>query len=81
METRMEPYPCLTAVELLERLQRSEVMAVELAESALQRIDALDGQVNAFRQVDRENTLEMARAADERYRAWQTMGLLDGLCR
>lgn len=75
----MEPYRCLTAVELLERLQRSEVTAVELAESALGRIEALDGQVNAFRQVDRGKTLEMARAADERYRSWQTMGLLDGL--
>lgn len=75
----MEPYQCLTAVELLGRLQRSEVTAVELAESALQRIDSLDGQINAFRQVDRENTLEMARAADERYRTWQTMGMLDGI--
>ncbi|MHB0774440.1 amidase [Halomonas sp. WWR20] len=79
METPMEPYRCLTAAELLKRLQRSEVTAVELAETALERIAALDDEVNAFRQVDRDKTLEMARAADERYRSWQTMGLLDGL--
>jgi aspartyl-tRNA(Asn)/glutamyl-tRNA(Gln) amidotransferase subunit A len=79
MEVEMEPYRCLTAVELLERLERSEVTAVSLAESALQRIEALDGKVNAFRHLDRDKTLEMARAADERYRTRQTMGLLDGL--
>ncbi|MCP1365015.1 amidase family protein, partial [Halomonas sp. BBD48] len=79
MESQMESYECLTATELLVRLQRSDVTAVELAESALQRIEALDDKVNAFRQIDRDMTLEMAHAADERYRAWQTMGLLDGL--
>ncbi|GAB2792816.1 amidase [Halomonas shantousis] len=79
MESQMESYECLTATELLIRLQRSDVTAVELAESALQRIEALDDKVNAFRQIDRDMTLEMAHAADERYRAWQTMGLLDGL--
>ncbi|MEC9482267.1 MAG: amidase [Halomonas sp.] len=75
----MEPYPCLSAVELKARLQRSEVTATQLAETALARIEALDGEINAFRQVDRDKTLEMARASDERYRAWQTMGRLDGL--
>ncbi|WP_269476060.1 amidase family protein [Billgrantia diversa] len=79
MESAMESYPRLTAIELLARLQRSEVTAVELAESALCQIESLDVNVNAFFQVDRDKTLEMARAADERYRAWQTMGLLDGL--
>jgi aspartyl-tRNA(Asn)/glutamyl-tRNA(Gln) amidotransferase subunit A len=75
----LEPYPCLTALELLERLRDFDVSAVELAESALDRIDALDDKLNAFRLVDRDKTLEMAQAADERYRTRQTMGLLDGV--
>lgn len=79
MEKKMEPYHRLSAVELIVRLQRSEVTAEQLAESALRRIEALDGRVNAFRRIDRDDTLNMARAADERYRAWQTMGLIDGI--
>lgn len=75
----MDGYRCLTAVELLERLRREETTAEALAEAALGRIEGLDGQVNAFQQVEPDKTLEMAHAADERYRTRQPMGLLDGL--
>lgn len=79
MQDGQEVYECQTATEVLERLDRSETTAVALAESALQRIEKLDPHVNAFRQVDRDKTMEMARAADERYRTKQKMGLLDGV--
>lgn len=79
MQNPKEAYQCQTATEILERLERSETTASALAESALERIEQLDCKINAFREVDRDKTLEMAHAADERYRTKQKMGLLDGV--
>ena len=55
--------------DIAAALRAKTVSAVELATDSLARIQARDGQINAFVTVDREKTLAMARAADEIGRA------------
>ena len=54
----------LTLAAAHAMLQGRETTAVELTEAALARIQAYDGELNAFLQVDVEGALEQARAAD-----------------
>lgn len=51
---------------------------VEVAESLLRRIERLDGAINAVVHVDRGYTLDMARAAEARYRASAPLSAIDG---
>lgn len=51
------------------RLQAGEITAVRAAETALDAIAELDGELRSFALVDREGALNAARAADERLRA------------
>ena len=69
----------MTAVELVAAYGGGELSPVEAAEAVLDRIDEVDGGLNAFCLVDRETTLEMARASEERWRAGHPQGLLDGV--
>src|SRR5688500_18318075 len=55
-----------TVAELSRLLAAREVSSVELARVFLERIERLNGTLNAFITVDPERTLEQARAADER---------------
>ena len=57
-----------TIAELAHGLRAGEFSAVEVAESFLRRIEALDGRLNSFITVTAEQALEQARAADERLR-------------
>ncbi|MFG2014392.1 Asp-tRNA(Asn)/Glu-tRNA(Gln) amidotransferase subunit GatA [Actinomadura geliboluensis] len=67
------------AAELGELLAAGEVSAVEVAEAHLDRIAAVDAQVNAFLHVDRETTLAQARQVDERRAAGAELGPLAGV--
>ena len=67
------------AAELGELLAAGEVSAVEVAEAHLDRIAAVDGQVNAFLHVDRDTTLAQARKVDERRAAGEELGPLAGV--
>lgn len=69
----------LTALELVERFRRGEVSPVEAAREALDAIDRVDGEINAFCLVDPEATLADARAAESRYRDGAPIGPLDGV--
>ncbi len=60
-------------------LRTGALSPVELAEAALQRIDALDGQVRAFVTVTRERALEDARRAEQELRAGEGRGPLHGV--
>ncbi len=57
-------------------LAAGEVSAVEVAQAHLDRIAAVDGQVNAFLHVDGETTLAQARKVDERRAAGEELGPL-----
>lgn len=56
----------LTTGEMLEKLSRREVSAVELTRETLARIEAVDGRVKAFVSVDAEGALAKAAQVDRR---------------
>ncbi|VEB45767.1 amidase [Chromobacterium violaceum] len=55
-----------TLKQLSQQLAAKQVSSVELASQYLDRIEALNPQLNAIVTVDREKTLAEARAADAR---------------
>jgi aspartyl-tRNA(Asn)/glutamyl-tRNA(Gln) amidotransferase subunit A len=55
-----------TIAELSRQLAAREISAVELTRAFLDRIERLNGTLNAFITVDAERSLAQARAADER---------------
>ncbi len=68
-----------TAHELSVRLQQGEITARQLVEAALDRIGAIDGQINAFISVDPEGALAHADDIDQRRTAGAALGLLAGI--
>ncbi|GAA0836644.1 Asp-tRNA(Asn)/Glu-tRNA(Gln) amidotransferase subunit GatA [Streptosporangium amethystogenes subsp. fukuiense] len=68
-----------TAADLGALIAAGEVSAVEVAQAHLDRIAAVDPQVNAFLHVDAETTLEQARAVDARRAAGEELGPLAGV--
>ncbi|MDN4472608.1 amidase [Demequina zhanjiangensis] len=69
-----------TATELREQLGSGEISAVELMESSLDRMDALDGDVNvmAYR-MPRSEALALAEEADRKRAAGEDLGPLHGM--
>lgn len=63
-------------VELRERLYRREVTAREVIEACLHRIESVDRQLHAFLQVDADDALAQAEAADRRLAAGENRPLL-----
>ncbi|MFB4277280.1 MULTISPECIES: Asp-tRNA(Asn)/Glu-tRNA(Gln) amidotransferase subunit GatA [unclassified Nonomuraea] len=68
-----------TAAELGSMIAGGEVSAVEVAEAHLDRMAEVEPKVKAFLHVDRETTLEQARAVDARLRAGERLGPLAGV--
>ncbi len=60
-------------------LRDGSLSPVDLAEAALRRIEALDGQVRAFVTVTRERALNDARQAEQELRAGHDRGPLHGI--
>jgi aspartyl-tRNA(Asn)/glutamyl-tRNA(Gln) amidotransferase subunit A len=69
----------LTIHELAERFRRRELTPSEVTRAHLERIEALDPQVNAYLTITREVALRQAAEADERFRAGVPRGPLDGV--
>lgn len=67
------------ATKLKDLLDRREVSSVELTRAHLARIDALNGRVNAFTEVLRDDALEAAQKSDEARARGELRGPLDGL--
>ncbi len=64
---------------LASDVRSGERTAVSLVEAALGRIDAVNGQVNAFVAVDHEGALAQAAAIDGRVASGETVGALAGI--
>lgn len=67
------------AAGLAGELRAGRLSSEELVRAVLDRIEALNGPVNAFAFVDREGALAAARKADEERRAGKATGALHGL--
>jgi aspartyl-tRNA(Asn)/glutamyl-tRNA(Gln) amidotransferase subunit A len=69
----------LPATELADLLGTGQVSSVELVQSCLARVQAVDGRVKAFNSRDEAGALAAARASDERRAAGQARGPLEGI--
>lgn len=68
-----------TITSLSEQIHNGNLSPVALAEYLLERIEQLNGALNAFRLVPRERVLAAARAAELTLRAGQDLGPLHGI--
>ena len=73
-----EPFE-LTAAEAARRIRRRELSAVELAQSLLERIDALEPRLKAWVYVDREAVLLEAKRRDQELESSADPGPLHGV--
>ncbi|MFD7018074.1 amidase [Streptomyces sp. NPDC059928] len=69
----------LTARQLLAGYRAGTFSPVEATRAVLARIEAVQPRLNAFVRVDTKPALAQARAAEERWRAGEPCGLLDGV--
>ena len=58
----------ISATELARQIRTGEISAVETAQHYLDRLDAVNPEVNAIVWIDRDDVLRRARASDERIR-------------
>jgi len=68
-----------SVVAIADKVRRGEATAVSIAESALARIDATNGELNAFLSVARAEVLEQARAVDAKRARGEELGPLAGV--
>lgn len=69
----------LTATQLARQFQEKKLSPVEVAEDILNRINKLNPVVNAFSQIFATETLNMARASEQRWVNNEPRGPLDGI--
>jgi len=67
-----------TVFSMCESIRRRERSAVEAVREALDRIDRLDGGINAYRECDRDRALDRAAGIDRRLAAGDDPGPLAG---
>jgi len=69
----------MSAVDLVTAVRQGDLTALRATEAFLERIERLDGQINAFLAVDREGALRTATAVDAKRKAGKPLGPLAGL--
>ncbi len=69
----------LSVTDIAERVQKGELTARAVAEAAIARIDALDGELHSFLHVDRQGFLASADALDARRARGEALGPLAGV--
>jgi aspartyl-tRNA(Asn)/glutamyl-tRNA(Gln) amidotransferase subunit A len=74
-----EPLHYLTIRQVGERLRRRELSPVELTNAILDRAERLDGPLNAFITLTREQALAQAQAAERSLLAGKDLGPLHGI--
>ncbi|HET8950602.1 MAG TPA: amidase [Solirubrobacteraceae bacterium] len=71
--------PPLSATELVAAYRARELSPVEVADATLERIEAADGELNAFCLVDADAARVDARASETRWQRGEPAGPLDGV--
>ena len=69
----------MSATELVEAYRTRRLSPVEATRAAFDRIQTLDGKVNAFCFLDEGGALAAARASEVRWHAGRPQGLVDGV--
>jgi aspartyl-tRNA(Asn)/glutamyl-tRNA(Gln) amidotransferase subunit A len=69
----------LSATELLRRFRKRALSPVEATRAVLDRIEAVDGGLNAFVLVDADAALAAARASEQRWHTGAPLGAVDGV--
>src|SRR3954462_10971001 len=69
----------ISATELLCLYRSRSLSPVEVAQACLDRIAALDPDLNAFALIDGDAALKAARASEERWIKGEPLGLVDGV--
>ncbi|MEM0965268.1 MAG: Asp-tRNA(Asn)/Glu-tRNA(Gln) amidotransferase subunit GatA [Verrucomicrobiota bacterium] len=68
-----------TAVDLASLLDSGETSSEAILTACLKRMDSVEGSVNAFLSVDRDDAMAQAKASDERRSKGEVRGPLDGI--
>ncbi len=68
-----------SAQEVLQLQSRGDATAVEIATSAIDKIEATQGSINAFTHINRELVLSAAEAVDQKRRNGEPLGPLAGV--
>lgn len=68
-----------TITDLADSIRKGEITSTQLTENLLDRIDSLDGRLNAFKLLCPEQALEQARIADRELRNGNDLGPLHGI--
>jgi aspartyl-tRNA(Asn)/glutamyl-tRNA(Gln) amidotransferase subunit A len=68
-----------TITDLADRIRKGEITSTQLTEKLLDRVDLLDGKLNAFKLLCPEKALEQARAADLELSSGNESGVLHGI--
>ena len=68
-----------TIAELAAMLDSGMTSSVAITQAVIDRVCAVDGQINAFLSFDSEDALKQAKASDKRRSSGKSLGLLDGI--
>ena len=68
-----------TITDLADSIRKGEITSTQLTQNLLDRIDSLDGRLNAFKLLCPEQALEQARAADQELNNGKDPGVLHGI--
>jgi len=69
----------LSATEAIVRIREGEISSEELVTACLERIEEVDGDIEAWAHLDPDYALEQARARDEQRRNGEPLGPLHGV--
>ena len=69
----------MTAADLVRGYERGDFTPEEAAASVFERIGAVDGRLNAFRELDQDRAMAAARAAGQRWRNGSPLSPIDGV--
>ena len=69
----------LSATEAIQKIHEGEITSEELVQACLDRIDQVDGEIEAWAHLDPDFALEQARARDTQRQAGDPLGPLHGI--